>query len=356
MFANLFAPFEHAQTSLGGTTMLNVRAGKEVAMCFRRVVSILLSATFAAWCLVSPCAQEPDRKAAPAREIFRQARKSMGEDAALNAVRSISATGTWRDALQEEIATGEIKIDLLLPDRYMKTTTLSAKQMPRITRIETVEGDKAWTDSKIAQDSTMLGAGPLGGRSAGGQGSRGSGGRSGGEAPAPGIIAESDNPEYQKQILADFSSLLTLWLLPDSISSSLERDSTVAWTANEAMYDTLKFKGANDLEFHLMIDKKTHHVVVLSYRGFVPGVAADRPVHRRAGEERPVLQGYGMVEIEISVSDYRAVSEKGIGTIWLPHRITKIADGRTVEDITIKTFKLNPDLKVKQFERKRKAG
>jgi hypothetical protein len=67
------------------------------------------------------------------------------------------------------------------------------------------------------------------------------------------------------------------------------------------------------------------------------------------------MQEYGMVEIEISVSDYRAVSEKGIGTIWLAHRITKIADGHTVEDITIKTFKLNPDLKAKQFERKRSS-
>jgi len=184
-------------------------------------------------------------------------------------------------------------------------------------------------------------------------GSRGRGGRGGGEAPVPDIIADTDNPEYQKQIRADFSSLLTVLLLPDSASSSLEIDSTVAWTANQAMYDTLKIKGTNDLELHLMIDKKTHRPVMLSYRGFMPGVSANHPAHIHGHEEPPVLEEYGMVEIEISVSDYGAVSEKGIGTIWLPHRITKIADGHTVEDITIKTLKLNPDLKVKQFERKR---
>jgi len=76
--------------------------------------------------------------------------------------RSLSATGTWRSALQEEGMTGEIKIDLLLPDKYMKTTTLSGKQAPRVTPIETVDGDEAWTDAKTAQETTILGTGPLG--------------------------------------------------------------------------------------------------------------------------------------------------------------------------------------------------
>jgi hypothetical protein len=329
-------------------------------MYFRRAGSILLSAAFSMGYPVLLHSQETENKAAQASELFLHVRKLIGGDASLNAIRSLSATGTWRSALHEEGMTGEIKIDLLLPDKYMKTTTLSGKQMPRVTRIETVDGDETWTDAKIAQDAPIRVIGPLGGRSMGGPppgagGSRGSGGRGGGEAPVPDIIADTDNPEYQKQIRADFSAFLTVLLLPGSASSSLEMDSTVAWTANEAMYDTLEFKGNNDLELHLMIDKKTQRPVLLSYRGFVPGVAADRPAHRRAGEERPVMQEYGMVEIEISVSDYRAVSEKGIGTIWLPHRIIKIADGHTVEDITIKTFKLNPDLKAKQFERKRSS-
>jgi len=319
-------------------------------MCFRRAGSILLSAAFSIWCPVFLHSQETENRAAQAREIFQQVRNLMGGDAALNAIRSLSAAGTWRSALQEEGMTGEIKVDLMLPDKYMKTTTLSGKQIPRVTRIETVDGDEVWTDVKTTQETTFLGNGPIGGPPSGARGSRG---RGGGEAPVPDIIADTDNPEYQKQIRADFSSLLTVLLLPDSASSSLEIDSAVAWTANEAMFETLKIRGTNDLELHLMIDKKTHRPVMLSYRGFMPGVSANHPAHIHGHEEPPVLQEYGMVEMEISVSDYRTVSEKGIGTIWMPHRITKIADGHTVEDVTIKTFKLNPDLKVKQFERKR---
>lgn len=328
-------------------------------MCFRRAGPILLSAAFSIWCPVFLHAQENESRAAHAREIYQQVRKMIGGDAVLNAVQSLSATGTWRSALQEEGMTGEIKMDLLLPDRYMKTFTISGKQTPRVTRIEAVDGDEAWTDAKIAQEAISVGIGRPGGRSMGGSppgggGARGGGGRGSGEEPVPNVSVDQDTSDYQKQVRADFSSLLTVLLLPDSASSSLEFDSTDVWTVNEAMFDTLKIRGTNNLELRLMIDKKTQRPVMLSYRGFMPGMSANHPVHIHGHEEPPVLPEYGMVDIEISVSDYRAVSEKGIGTIWLPYRITKIADGHTVEDITIKTFKLNPDLKVKQFARKRK--
>jgi hypothetical protein len=59
-----------------------------------------------------------------------------------------------------------------------------------------------------------------------------------------------------------------------------------------------------------------------------------------------------IAEVQIYFSEYKAVSEKGFGDIWLPYQITKTRNGQTVEDMHIKKFQINPHLKPKQFEKK----
>lgn len=124
-------------------------------MGFRRTDPILLFTALSIWGSFFLLAQENEDRAAHAREIYQQARKAIGGNAVLSAIKSLSVTGTWRSALQEEGATGEIKMDLLLPDKYLKTSSISGKETPRVTRIEAVDGDETWTYAKIADGHTV---------------------------------------------------------------------------------------------------------------------------------------------------------------------------------------------------------
>ena len=87
---------------------------------FRRVPSIFL------WILVTLAgpitvfAQASDAKAR-AREILDQTRAALGGDAALKAVQSLSAVGDFRSGSGNTQASGEVQLDLLLPDKLMRT-------------------------------------------------------------------------------------------------------------------------------------------------------------------------------------------------------------------------------------------
>ena len=73
--------------------------------------------------LFGPIASFPeglDAKAR-AREVLNQARAALGGDAALNAVRSLSGSGDFRSGPAGAEVSGEIQLDLLLPDKLMRT-------------------------------------------------------------------------------------------------------------------------------------------------------------------------------------------------------------------------------------------
>jgi hypothetical protein len=328
-----------------------------------RLISIGMALTL--FGLAAAFAQGPDAKT-HAREILDQTRAALGGDAALNAVRSLSGSGDFRNGSGGAEVSGEFQLELMLPDKLMRTMKWSPSQAAKVTNVEALNGDQVWTDSHMKQPQQILGDGPVtiggmgrgSGRSGGGMG-RGGGGRrstgsSGGNGkqpgihgPAPELGAGTDN----QQIHADYACLIMVLLLHSPDLSQAEFIHTSDDDINGAKADLLKIVAGNGLEISLAIDQKTHRPITASYKLSMTDAKAGQ-LQDPDKAEKETATGSGITEVQIYFSEYKAVTEKGLGDIWLPYQISKTRNGQTVEDMHIKKFQLNPNLKSKQFEKK----
>ena len=60
-----------------------------------------------------------------AEELLKQARAALGGEAILNAIQSLSVSGKLRRITQDRDQSGEIEINILLPDKFKKTETMN---------------------------------------------------------------------------------------------------------------------------------------------------------------------------------------------------------------------------------------
>src|SRR5499425_811198 len=82
--------------------------------------------------------------ATKAQRLINQARAALGGDK----LKSLSVTGNYRRTLGQMEMAGEVSYDLLLPDKMMKTETMSPAPSLEITRVETLNGDDVWEDQQ----------------------------------------------------------------------------------------------------------------------------------------------------------------------------------------------------------------
>ena len=73
----------------------------------------------------------PEAAKKRAQEILKQAREALGGEANLSALRSIQAQGNFKGAMFGRAVQGNFKIELLMPDRFMRTATASMGQNGR---------------------------------------------------------------------------------------------------------------------------------------------------------------------------------------------------------------------------------
>jgi hypothetical protein len=318
---------------------------------FSKVQPIVLGILMLSSCAPTILAQAPDAKAR-AREILEQTRAALGGDAALKSVQSLSAYGDFRSGSGNTQASGDVQVDLLLPDKLMRTLKWSPLQDMKVTTIEAMDGNQVWTDSQEKSSGQLPGSGILGGGGmgrGGGRRSAGTGGNPGntggsrgkGISIAPNLMADTDN----QQIASDFACLITGFLLRVPDSSQVEISPENNNDVEGVKVDFLKIDTGNSPVIRLAIDQKTHRPVMAAYN-----VAAEEAGGTE--EQRPDSSKSGTTQIQIYFSEYKPVSEKEFGDIWLPHQITKARDGLTVEDMHIKKFQLNPNLKPKEFKQK----
>jgi len=301
------------------------------------VVCVCLIALVLASGLTAIPAQETP-KAARALEILKQAREALGGEANLKAIRSLSASGKFNGAIGGRATKGDIDLDLLLPDKYMRTIKMSMGPA-NITRIEAVNGDQVWMDMKRGMGI----GGILGGMGGGGMGGPGGGGRGGGGGPGGGGrsgdgqmggMREMNTPAMREQVRADFTRVLVAWLLTSPASSPVEFAYEQEFETKEGKADVLRVTGANDFYLLLGMDQRTHRPVMLVYRALAPRRAAGS----RGNEEpsdRPREPEW--VDMEVHLSDYKAA-----GKVFLPHRVVKTSNDQTVEEWVISKYKLNP--------------
>ncbi|HKX28688.1 MAG TPA: hypothetical protein VJ302_13400 [Blastocatellia bacterium] len=267
------------------------------------LISLLPQALFSQTPAVQP-ETNPNR----AQEILKQGRESIGGESVLTEIRSLSAGGNVRVVSGNREIRGELKLKLLLPDRFMRTMslTLGSKE---ITATEIVNGDRVQADPLPITDLP---------------------------AADPGASAR------ERQVRSEFYRFLIAVLPAPAWTSQFSYSFQREMKMKVGKFDLLSVKGPDGFAVWLYVDQRTHRPSMLSYLAPAPPETGNQQLNQDETGE-PIMINYQCV-----FSDYRHV-----GDLWLPHQMTRTADGRVIEEWRIHKYKLNPELKPGQFEKRR---
>ena len=342
-------------------------------MLFRRASRV--SAVFVVLALTavqSARAQDAARGAA----LLAEARKAIGGEDKLAAIKRLQASGTFlRSTGPEQIIDGDFDVLIELPDKYRKNE-VTGFAGANVDRTEALNGADVWdeTGGGLTAGRGFPGGGGFGrggDRGGGDRGGRGGFGGGGGgfgggrQTQAQNPVGQPEggpqiDPERIKEQLrrtrqAEMARLTLVWLLTT--------DGPVAWIgtaeAPEGTADVLEVKPANGVPTRLFLEPSTHMPLMITWQGQpprggdlgrrgsagrnAPQAGPDRAQGRRGG----AAQGnapQGQATLELHMAEYKVVNG-----IKLPHLITRGSDGTTQEELKIKSFKINANFKANTF-------
>jgi hypothetical protein len=268
-----------------------------------------------------------DTKAA---ELLAQARAAIGGDSKVSKVQALSCTGSLQRGLGDRQIGGEVTIDLQLPDKFLRTDSVSPMgDGALIVTEQGVNGDKVLRSSKTLNTSPgmMIRMPP---------------------PPAPGSDAEM---QLLRNSRAELARLSVALLLTSPSSTPLEFTYGGEAESPDGKADVLDVKGPSSFAAKLFLDKATHRPLMLTYRGVAPRMVmqTQRGDGPGAGQrqELPPPPTPEQVDISMFLDDYRSVDG-----VMLPHHITRAVGGQPSEEWTFKTVKVNPTFKADTFAAK----
>jgi len=294
--------------------------------------------------------QENDAPAMRAMELLKQARTAVGGDEKLQAVQSLSAKATFRRATTGDdfVMSGEVTLDFLLPDKFMKSETLNGPEGTGPTMVQTLNGHREWSDVRSNGPGVFM---------------------TYGNGPEADKNAEADRV---KDIHQEFARYLLVFLLRSPSSSQpLEFIYAGEAEAEDGRADVLDIKSAEGFAARLFLDKPTHLPLMISFSTKIP-VMAFRQFQVPAPEPKGGLVSGAQVptsndqlkgnpppgvrlaqpelrevQVELRFSDYRAVDG-----LLLPHRIHQTTGKDLTEEWEMKKYQLNPLWKPEKFQKK----
>ena len=307
-------------------------------------------AVFVAALLPSQLASAQD--AAKGAALLAAARKAVGGDDKLAAIKRLQVSGTFlRSTGPDQVIDGDFDVFLELPDKYRRSE-ITGFAGANAERTEALNGTEVWDDSSggLTPGRGFGGGGgfPRDGRGGGGDRGGGGGFRGGGfdrgrnpnqNAGAQGDAVPAD--ERAKELLrrtrqAELARLALVWLLTT--------DGQAAWVgtaqAPEGTADVLEVRPANGVPTRLFLEPTTHLPLMITWSGQA-GRGGDV---RRRGAAAPAAPPQGQATLELHMGDYKTVNG-----IKLPHLITRGPEGITQEELKIKSFKINPNFKADTF-------
>jgi hypothetical protein len=265
--------------------------------------------------------------------LLKQARAALGGESKLAKVQGLSATGTLARELGDRQVTGELTIDLQLPDKMVRTDSMSPMGDATIVILNGINGETLLRNSKTlnAGPGMMIRMPP---------------------SPAAGSDAETQALRAARAELARFT---VAFLLTSPVSLPVEFSDGGEAESPDGKADVVNVKGPGSFAARLFFDKASHRPLMLSYQGVAPRMvvqtmrggppaAAAGSAHGAEGAVPPTPQA---VDIQMFLDDYRA--EDGV---MLPHKISRSVDGKTTEEWTFKTIKVNPAFKADAFSGK----
>ncbi len=313
--------------------------------------------------------QSTDQKAGA---VLAQARKALGGDQKLAALKGLSIRGSYRREMSVPAGgggnvmitmagpgpggpgpgeqTGDLEIDIALPDKYIKVD--AGTGMMAMTRTEGFEGDRPFVDVTSSQ-------------------------------PGMRIVVDrpADDPALRQAALRRSREDLARLLLGMVAGTQSSFPATYAYAAQaespDGRADVIDVKGPDNFAVRLFLDSESHLPLMLTYsapeprmmvrtlarpgRGAPPPAGADssggnvarKPEAPAADEQerldRAVKEAAAapakMIEHRVFFSDFREV--EGLS---LPHHITRGTAGKTLEEWDIKSYKVNPSLKADRFK------
>lgn len=340
-------------------------------------------------------------QSAKTQKLIEQFRQKLGGEEKLKSVRSLSLNGKYRNVTRTGETTGELKLDLLLPDKLLRTEKSDPKNLTTVTVMQALNGDHAWADNSVIRASGDDGAinpnpDPLASGttiSTGTMGMRGAATgttsvrstsptgnvttersvlgmnipnsangrppndtlekldkerRASGEAkpadnrPRP-PNTNTANAALEKRLKKELTALHLIWLAaaPETYPLQFSFAETLP-TANGSV-EAIEITGTDEFAARLFLDQRTMLPSMISYRDFV-FPSAGYVVSASADAVPTEAQE---IAVQLLFSDYRSVNG-----VMLPHQIVKAVNGAMVSEWKIEKYKLNPDLKPKRFEKK----
>lgn len=314
---------------------------------------------------------------AKAEQILKQARAAIGGDGKLKSLQSLSASGTIRQNFGDQQRESELQVDILLPDKIMRTTNSQFGS-----NITAFNGDKLWNEFIPAVGMGGPGGGPGGGMRVM---MGGPGGPGGADSPMAKYFQMNQRREHLLVLLG--------WLLTAPPSAQLQFAYAGEAPGPEgSKLDAISVKGPDDFNAVLYLNQDAHQLIGIKYkakqlrRAFARGPGGPGGPGGQGGQRQPGQpgqqagqqagqQGQGGQRPELTPEEReRRVKEmqenfekapevtfswafsdyKNVGGLNLPHRLTKSEGGTPNEEWEISKIKINPKLTPDKFEKKEK--
>jgi hypothetical protein len=267
-----------------------------------------------------------------ADDLIAQARAALGGDKQLAKVQGLAMVGSVGRTMGDRTVTGELTIDLQLPDKMLRSDSIS----PMDDGVTVVQ-EQGFNGDTLLRFSKVVGGGP-------GMMIR---------TPPPPAAGTPEEAQQLRNSRAEFARLVVGLLLASPKTLPIEFTHGGAAESPDGRADVLDLKADGGFVAKLMLDQQSHRPLMLAYRGVSPQIRVQTQTAqggRGRGAEpepAPTPPAPELVDINMFFDDYKPVDG-----VMLPHHISRAVDGKTTEELTFKTVTVNPPFKADTFAKK----
>jgi hypothetical protein len=276
-----------------------------------------------------------------ATDLLAQAREALGGESKLAGVHGLSAIGTYQRELGDRTMSGELTLDLELPDKMLRTESMNPMGDATVVMLQGLNGDRLLRNVRAPMGGpNIVMRMPPGG---------GAGGTANDTESAERLALRNQRAEFARMTIA--------LLLTAPASMPMEYAHGGQAESVDGRADVIDAKGAGGFAVRIFLDQQSHRPLMLSYRGVAPRILMQ--TQRKEGGREPLHpddpgklapgpnEAPQVVDISLYLDDYRSIDG-----VLLPHHLSRSIDGKPNEEIAFKTIKINPAFKADAFSGK----
>ena len=307
--------------------------------------------------------------AAKGASLMSDARKALGGEDKLRGVKTLDVKSDFKRIAGQNTLQGELELRIERPDKMRRDEDLSLPGGgPAIVRTEVLNGADVRDENSGGAGFGGFGGGRGGFGGGGDRGGFGGGGFGGGAARPPATTPDGQaaggnqrggrgfDPAQLKELQrrtrqADLSRFTLIWLL--------ETDAPVTWVGTaespDGKADVLQVTPVEGAPMRLFLEQGSHMPLMVTWqapagaggrRGRGAGRGADQGADQGVDQPAAPQPALQPPTLQLTLGDYKTVNG-----IKLPHHITRGTNGQTIEEWTVKSYKINPSFKSDVFRK-----